>query len=53
MTAAGTPAIAAIIRLAVDLLKRAVDADPKNKSAWNNLGNAYLGQRKSTKPSPL
>jgi tetratricopeptide (TPR) repeat protein len=31
--------------LAIDLLKRAVEADPKHKSAWNNLGNAYLSQR--------
>jgi tetratricopeptide (TPR) repeat protein/transglutaminase-like putative cysteine protease len=33
--------------LAVEMLKRAVELDPKNKSAWNNLGNAYLAQRKS------
>lgn len=32
---------------AVTLLKRAVDLDPKNKWAWNNLGRAYLGQRKN------
>jgi len=31
--------------LAIDLLKRAVQADPKHKLAWNNLGNAYLAQR--------
>jgi tetratricopeptide (TPR) repeat protein len=31
--------------LAIDLLKRAVQADPKHKLAWNNLGNAYLSQR--------
>lgn len=28
--------------LAIDLLKRAVDADPKNQWAWNDLGLAYL-----------
>ncbi len=28
--------------LAIDLLKRAVDADPKSKSGWNELGLAYL-----------
>jgi Flp pilus assembly protein TadD len=28
--------------LAVDLLKRAVEIDPKSKSAWNDLGMAYL-----------
>lgn len=28
--------------LAADLLKRAVDADPKHKLAWNNLGRAYM-----------
>lgn len=33
--------------LAVEMLKRAVELDPKNKSAWNNLGNAYLAQRKT------
>jgi tetratricopeptide (TPR) repeat protein len=31
--------------LAIDLLKRAVQVDPKHKLAWNNLGNAYLAQR--------
>jgi tetratricopeptide (TPR) repeat protein len=31
--------------LSIDLLKRAVQADPKHKFAWNNLGNAYLAQR--------
>jgi tetratricopeptide (TPR) repeat protein len=31
--------------LAVDLLKRAVDADPKNNMAWNDLGLAYLDSR--------
>jgi tetratricopeptide (TPR) repeat protein len=27
--------------LSIDLLNRAVEADPKNKSAWNNLGLSY------------
>jgi len=31
--------------LALQLLKRAVEVDPKHKLAWNNLGNAYLAQR--------
>jgi Flp pilus assembly protein TadD len=31
--------------LAIQLLKRAVEVDPKNKYAWNNLGLAYLGMR--------
>lgn len=30
---------------AVDLLKRAVAAEPKHKSAWNNLGRAYIETR--------
>lgn len=34
--------------LAVSLLKRAVEVDPKHKSAWNSLGNAYLAQRQTT-----
>ena len=33
--------------LAVELLKRAVELDPKNKLSWNYLGNAYLAQRKT------
>jgi len=32
--------------LAVELLKRAVEVDPKHKYAWNNLGLAYLAMRK-------
>ena len=31
------------LQLAVELLQRVVQKDPKNKSAWNNLGRAYLG----------
>jgi tetratricopeptide (TPR) repeat protein len=31
--------------LAIDLLKRAVEADPKHKMAWNDLGLAYLDSR--------
>jgi Flp pilus assembly protein TadD len=31
--------------LAVDLLNRAVEADPRNKSAWNDLGLAYFEMR--------
>jgi Flp pilus assembly protein TadD/transglutaminase-like putative cysteine protease len=29
-------------KLAIELLKRAVAADPKHKYAWNNLGRAYM-----------
>ncbi len=32
---------------AIQLLKRAVDVDPKNKYAWNNLGLAYLALRQA------
>ena len=35
------------VPLAVQLLKKAVEVDPKHKAAWNNLGNAYLAQRDS------
>jgi tetratricopeptide (TPR) repeat protein len=31
--------------MAIQLLKRAVDVEPKNKYAWNNLGLAYLALR--------
>ena len=31
--------------LAIELLNRAVEADPKNKLAWNSLGLAYLDDR--------
>jgi tetratricopeptide (TPR) repeat protein/transglutaminase-like putative cysteine protease len=33
--------------LAVQLLKRAVEVDPKHKYAWNNLGLAYLSMRQN------
>jgi tetratricopeptide (TPR) repeat protein len=31
--------------VAIALLKRATEIDPKNKFAWNNLGRVYLGMR--------
>jgi Flp pilus assembly protein TadD len=31
--------------LAIDLLNRAIEADPKNKLAWNDLGLAYFDSR--------
>lgn len=31
--------------LAIDLLKRTVDADPKSNMGWNDLGLAYLNSR--------
>jgi Flp pilus assembly protein TadD len=31
--------------LAIDLLNRATEADPKSKSAWNELGIAYFNDR--------
>jgi tetratricopeptide (TPR) repeat protein len=31
--------------LAIELLKKAVEVDPKHKYAWNNLGLAYLAER--------
>jgi Flp pilus assembly protein TadD len=34
--------------LAIQLLKRAVEVEPKNKYAWNNLGLSYLSIRQST-----
>jgi tetratricopeptide (TPR) repeat protein/transglutaminase-like putative cysteine protease len=33
--------------LAVQLLKRATEVEPKNKYAWNILGAAYLGMRQN------
>ncbi len=35
------------LQLAVDLYKRAVEADPKDKTAWVNLGRAYMGLRQT------
>jgi tetratricopeptide (TPR) repeat protein len=35
--------------IAVALLKRATEVDPKNKYAWNNLGLAYFGMRQDDK----
>ncbi len=32
-------------KLAVELLKKAVELEPKHKSAWNNLGRAYFSDR--------
>jgi len=34
--------------MAIQLLKRAVEVEPKNKYAWNNLGLCYLSIRQST-----
>ena len=31
---------------AIDLLKRATELEPKDKTAWNNLGRAYMGVRR-------
>jgi tetratricopeptide (TPR) repeat protein len=34
-------------QVAIDLLKRVVEADPKHKTAWVNLGRAYMGLRQT------
>jgi len=34
---------------AVDLLNRLTETDPKNKTAWLNLGRAYMGLRETDK----
>ena len=34
-------------RGAVEMFKRTVELEPKHKSAWNDLGNAYLAQRRT------
>ena len=31
--------------MAIEVLKRATEIDPKNKIAWNLLGMSYLGMR--------
>jgi tetratricopeptide (TPR) repeat protein len=33
--------------MAIQLLKRATEVDPKNKYAWNMLGAAYMGMRQN------
>ncbi len=33
--------------LAIDLLNRVVEADPKSDAAWNSLGLAYLDSRQN------
>jgi tetratricopeptide (TPR) repeat protein len=35
------------LAMAVELLKRATEVEPKNKYAWNILGAAYLGMREN------
>ena len=35
--------------LAIELFRRAVELEPKDKYAWNNLGLAYLATRDTTK----
>jgi tetratricopeptide (TPR) repeat protein/transglutaminase-like putative cysteine protease len=35
--------------LAIELLTRASELDPKTKNVWNNLGRAYLGNRQNAK----
>jgi len=35
------------LAMAVELLKRATEVEPKNKYAWNILGAAYLGMRQN------
>lgn len=47
LNAAGTNALRqSNYKMAADLLKSAVEKDPKHKWAWNNLGMAYLGEQK-------
>ena len=36
--------------MAMQLFKRAVEVEPKNKYAWNNLGLRYLSMRQNTRP---
>ncbi|HEV8384746.1 MAG TPA: DUF3857 domain-containing protein [Candidatus Acidoferrales bacterium] len=35
--------------VAIDLLKRVTELEPKHKFAWNNLGRAYLGMQQFAK----
>ncbi len=39
-------------RGAAELLQRVVELEPKHKSAWNDLGNAYLAQRRTADAIP-
>jgi tetratricopeptide (TPR) repeat protein len=34
-------------QIAIDLFKRVVEAEPKHKTAWMNLGRAYMGLRQT------
>ena len=34
-------------QIAINLFKRVVEADPKHKTAWTNLGRAYMGLRQT------
>lgn len=39
-------------RSASELLKLVVELEPKHKTAWNDLGNAYLAQRRTDEAIP-
>lgn len=48
LSEAGAAAIdAGSYETAIELLKRAIKLDPQHKTAWNNLGRAYLAERKN------